>query len=176
MSVWGEIPAHPNGVTVAYYDESVGWVGLNHTYANSQNLDHRWRSFIPWLSPRIVSVFPFRNALQSPKSRMPLLYVSHTATAIDASIPKAQWVHLVRAKSERNSRLVQVTSGWSTLSFRPGFAEREDVPLKFKVLSGAVYTIQPDRPLDDGQYFVIFGPSALSGFDFEIECSGAPPG
>jgi hypothetical protein len=176
MGVWSQIPAHPNGVTVTYYDDSTGWVGLNRTYANSQNLDHRWRSFIPWMSPRIVSVFPFRGALQSPKSRMPLFYVSHTAAAIDAAIPNAQWVHLVRAKTKHNARFVQVTSGWSTFSFRPGFAEREDIPLKFRVLSGAVYTIQPDRPLDDGQYLVIFGPSALSGFEFEIGCSGAHHG
>jgi hypothetical protein len=45
----------------------------------------------------IVCVFPFSSALQSPATRMPLFYVSHTAAAIDASEPDARWVRLVQA-------------------------------------------------------------------------------
>lgn len=69
--------------------------------------------------------------------------------------------------------VVQITSGWSTFSFHPGFTAREEIPLKFHVLSDNVYTIQPERPLDDGEYLVIFGPSAVSGFEFQIACSSA---
>jgi hypothetical protein len=172
-TVWGQIPPPPGGITVAFYDDATVFVGLNHVYADSQNLTHRWRSFIPWMSSSIVSVFPFSRALQSPASRMPLFYVSHLAAALDASEPDAQWVHLVRANTKRNSRVVQITSGWSAFSFHPGFAAREEIPLRFHVLSSAVYTIQPERPLGNGEYLVIFGPSALSGFEFQIACSGA---
>ena len=137
------------------------------------DLTHRWRSFIPWMSSGIVSVFPFSKALQSPASRMPLFYVNHTAAALDASEPDAQRVHLVRAASKNNSRVVQITSGWSVFSFHPGFTAREEIPLRFHVLSSAVYTIQPERPLENGEYLVIFGPSAGSGFEFQTACSGA---
>ena len=171
-TVWGQIPLPRDGVTVTYYD-GVSWVGLNHTYADSQGLTHRWRSFIPWMSSGIISVFRFGGALQSPATRMPLFYVSHTAAAIDASEPDARWVHLVRADKKHKARLVQITSGWSVFNFHPGFTAREVIPLKFDVLSRSVYSIQPERPLDDGQYLVIFGVSALSGFEFEIGCSGA---
>jgi hypothetical protein len=171
-AVWGQIPPPHDGVTVTYYD-GLSWVGLNHTYAGSQSLTHRWRSFIPWMSSGIVSVFPFGRAIQSLASRMPLFYVSHTAAAIDASEPDARWVHLVRADTQHNARSVQVTSGWSAFNFHPGFSAREEMPIKFDVLSRAVYTIQPLRILDDGEYLVIFGRSALSGFEFEIACSGA---
>jgi hypothetical protein len=170
-AVWGQIPLAPGGITVAFYDDATVFVGLNHVYADSQNLTHRWRSFIPWMSSDIVSVFPFKRAIQSPASRMPLFYVSHTATALDASKPDAQWVHLVRADTKHNSRVVQITSGWSAFNFHPGFTAREEIPLRFNVLSSAVYTIQPERPLDNGEYLVIFGPSALSGFEFHIACS-----
>jgi hypothetical protein len=172
-AVWGQIPPPPGGVTVAFYDEATVWVGLNHAYAQSQNLTHRWRSFIPWMSSGIVSVFPFSRAIQSPASRMPLFYVSHIAAALDASEPDAQSVHLVRAGIEHDVRKVQVTSGLSSFSFHPGFTAREEIPLRFDVLSKSVYTIQPERPLDNGEYFVIFGPSAVSGFEFDIACSAA---
>ena len=171
-SIWGQIPPPRDGVTVAYYDNPTVWVGLNHTFAVSQSLTHRWRSFIPWMSPGIVSVFQFGRALQSPASRMPLFYVSHTAAAIDASEPDARHVHLVQADTMHNAREVQTTAGWSAFSFHPGFTAREEIPLRFQVLSSAVYTIQPERPLENGQYLVTFGPSALSGFEFQIACSG----
>ena len=172
-AAWGQIPPPPGGITVAYYDDAEGFVGLNHAYADSQSLTHRWRSFIPWMSSSIVSVFPYSSALQSPATRMPLFYVSHTAAAIEASEPDAQRVHLVRAASKHDARVVQITSGWSVFSFHPGFTARDEIPLGFHVLSSAVYTLQPERPLDNGEYLVIFGPSALSGFEFQIACSGA---
>jgi len=75
-AIWGQLPPPREGVTVTYYDDAIVWVGLNHTYADSQSLTHRWRSFIPWISTSIVSVFPFSSALQSPATRMPLFYVS----------------------------------------------------------------------------------------------------
>jgi hypothetical protein len=172
-AVWGQILPPPGGIAVAFYDDATVWVGLNHAYARSQNLTHHWRSYIPWMSSGIVSVFPFSKALQSPASRMPLFYVSHIAAALDASEPDARWVHLVRADTKHNSRVVQITSGWSAFSFHPGFTAREEIPLRFHVLSSGVYTIQPERPLDNGEYLVVFGPSALSGFEFRIACSGA---
>lgn len=170
-AVWGEIPQPRDGVTVSFYDDAGSWVGLNHAYGNSQSLTHRWRSFIPWMSPGIVTVFPFRSAYQSPAARMPLFYVSHSAAMLDVSEPDARRVHLVRAETKHNARAVQITSGWSVFSFHPGFTAREEVPLKFEVLSRTLYAIQPKLPLDDGEYLVVFGPSALSGFEFEIGCS-----
>lgn len=172
---WGQIPPPRGGIVVAFYGDTAGFVGLNHAYVASQTLTHRWRSFVPWMSPDIVSVFPFGSAIQSPASRMPLFYVSHIAAALDASQPDAQRVHLVRADTRHNERVVQVTSGRSAFSFHPGFTPRQLIPLRYQVLSSAVYTIQPERPLDNGEYLVIFGPSALSGFEFQIACSGAHP-
>lgn len=171
-AVWGRIPPPRDGVTVSFYDDAASWVGLNHIYANSERLTHRWRSFIPWMSPGIVAVFPFTSAVQSPPARRPLFYVSHSAAMLDASEPDAQSVHLVRADAKHSAREVQITAGISVFGFHPGFTAREEVPLRFDVLSPALYEIQPERPLDDGEYLVIFGPSALSGFEFKIECSG----
>lgn len=170
-AVWSRIPPPPGGIVVSFYENAM--VGLNNVYANSQKLTHRWRSFVPWMSSGIVSVFPFSRAIQSPASRRPLFYVGHTAAGLGASEPNARWVHLVRADAERDTRVVQITSGWSAFSFHPGFTTREEIPLTFQILSDTVYTIEPDKPLDNGEYLVIFGPSALSGFEFEIACSNA---
>jgi hypothetical protein len=125
------------------------------------------------MSSDIVSVFPFSEAIQSVPSRTPLFYVGHNAAWVSASEHSSQWVHLVRADTKHNSRVVQITTGWSAFSFHPGFATREEIPLKFHVVSENVFTIQPEVPLENGQYLVIFGPSALSGFEFQIACSGA---
>jgi hypothetical protein len=172
-STWGGISAPPGDMIVAFYENATVMVGLNHVYADSEKLTHRWRSFIPWMSSGIVSVFPFSKAIQSLPSRTPLFYVGHVAAWLCATEPDARWVHLVRADTMHNSRVVQITSGWSAFSFHPGFTAREEIPLKFHLLSDTVYTIQPERPLDNGEYLVIFGPSALSGFEFQIACSGA---
>lgn len=172
-SVWGQIPPPPGDMIVAFKQNCTVMVGLNHVYAESEKLTHRWRSFIPWMSSDIVSVFPISKAIQSPASRTPLFYVGHIAAWLSVSEPDARTVHLVRVDTKHNSRVVQITSGRSVFSFRAGLTAREEIPLKFHILSDNVYTIQPERPLDDGEYLVIFGPSALSGFEFEIACSGA---
>ncbi len=168
----GAIPPPAGDMIVAFYENPKVMVGLNHVYANSEKLTHRWRSFVPWMSPGIVSVFPFSKALQSPPTRTPIFYVGHIAAWVNASEADARWVHLVRADPKHNSRVVQVASGWSAFSFHPGFATREEIPLKFHLISDTLYTIQPERPLDNGEYLVVFGPSALSAFEFRIECSG----
>ncbi len=172
-STWAAIPPPPGDMIVGFYENATVMVGLNHVYADSQKMTHRWRSFIPWMSSGIVSVFPFSGAIQSPASRTPVFYVGHVAAWLRATKPDDQWVHLVRADTKHNSRVVQITSGWSAFSFHPGFTGREKIPLKFHLLSDTLYTIQPERPLDDGEYLVIFGPSAMSGFEFKIACSGA---
>ena len=173
-AVWGQIIPPPGGIAVAFYDDAASFVGLNHVYADSQNLTHRWRSFIPWTCRRALSAFSFRQSDSiSGQCAFPLFYVSHTTAALDASEPDAQRVHLVRAATKQDTRRVQITSGWSAFTFHPGFTAREEIPLRFHVLSSAVYTIQPEKPLDDGEYLVIFGPSAPSGFEFQIACSEA---
>jgi hypothetical protein len=172
-STWGAIPPPPGDMIVGFYENDTAMVGLNHVYADSEKLTHRWRSFIPWMSPGIVSIFPGSEAIQTVPSRTPLFYVGHNAAWVSATEPNAQWVHLVRADTKHNSRVVQITSGSSVLSFHPGFAAREEIPLKFHLLSETIYTIQPEKPLGNGEYLVIFGPSALSGFEFKIACSGA---
>jgi hypothetical protein len=116
-AVWGQFPPPSGGITVAFYDDAAGFVGLNHVYAHSQHLTHRWRSFIPWMSSGIVSVFPFGRAIQSPASRMPLFYVSHTAAALDGSEPDAQRVHLVRAASKHDARWFRLPRGGLSSAF-----------------------------------------------------------
>jgi hypothetical protein len=80
---------------------------------------------------------------------------------------------LVAVATKHNSRVVQITSRCPTFSFHPRFTAREKIPLKFHVLSDTVYTIQLERPFENGAYPVIFGQSALSGFEFQIASSGA---
>jgi hypothetical protein len=171
-STWGAIPPPSGDMIVGFYKDPTAMIGLNHVYAESEKLTHRWRSFVPWMSSEIVSVFPFNNAIESVPSRTPVLYVGHVAAWVSAE-PNARWVHLVRAETKNNSRVVQITSGWSTFSFHPGLPRRDVIPLKFHVLSDTIYTIQPERPLENGEYLVVFGPSAQSGFEFQIACSGA---
>jgi len=172
-SDWGSIPASAGDMVVGFYENPKAMVGLNHVYAESEKVTHRWRSYIPWMSSGIVSVFPISKAIPSLPSRTPLFYVGHVAAWLCSSERDARWVHLVRADAKHDSRVVQITTGWSAFGFRAGLNAREEVPLQFHMLSENVYTIQPERPLEDGEYLVVFGPSALSGFEFRISCSGA---
>jgi hypothetical protein len=64
-STWGAIPPPPGDMIVAFYENATVMAGLNHVYADSEKLTHRWRSFIPWMSSSIVSVFPISKAIQS---------------------------------------------------------------------------------------------------------------
>jgi hypothetical protein len=172
-STWGAIPPPPADMIVAFYKNATEMVGLNHVYATSEKLTHRWRSFIPLMSAGVVSVFPFSPSIQPLPSRTPLLYVGHIAAWVSATEPNSRWVHIVRAESRHNSRVVHITSGSSVFSYHPGVDPGEEIPLRFSLLSDTIYTIQPTRPLENGEYLVVFGPSALSGFEFQIACSGA---
>jgi hypothetical protein len=86
--------------------------------------------------------------------------------------PSPETIKHYRRKSSRIPVAEQFDT-WVETPDAYGFTAREEIPLKFHLLSDTVYTIQPERPLDDGEYLVIFGPSAPSGFEFQIACSGA---
>ena len=130
-AVWGQIPPPPGGNAVAFFDNATVQVGLNQVYADSQKLTHRWRSFIPWMSSSIVSVFPFSSAIQSPASRMPLFYVNHAAAALDAwsLMPRGfTWCEQLRSS----------TQGWFRLPRGGLCSANRDLPHAKRFRSGSI--------------------------------------
>jgi hypothetical protein len=166
---WHTITPPKEEVEVVYV-APIGWVGLNHIYATHQLLKHRRRSFIPWMMPQVVTVFPFSRALEAPANRSPLFYVDHSDTAAHIADLSPHEVHLVRLKSGGKDREFAATTGSSVLTFDAGFSSRSEIPLSVNALSNTVFTIQPEHPLSDGEYMIVFGPVAASGFEFEINC------
>jgi len=168
-SEWRTITPPKDDVEVTYITPH-GWVGLNHIYATHQALRHRIRSFIPWMMPQVITVFPFAHALEAPANRMPLFYVDHSETAAHIADLSPHEVHLARLISQGKDREFEATSGASVFNFDPGFSSRLEIPLKVSALSNAVFAIQPEQRLADGEYIIVFGPVAASGFEFEINC------
>jgi hypothetical protein len=168
-TAWHTITPPREEVEVVY-DAPVGWVGLNHIYAANQMLKHRRRSFIPWMMPQVFTVFPFSHALEAPLNRSPLFYVDHSDTAAHIADLSAHEVHLVRLRSSGKDRELAATTGGSVFSFDAGFSSRREIPLRVTGLSNTVFTIQPQQPLADGEYIIVFGPVADSGFEFGIHC------
>ncbi len=174
-SAWRTITPPKEDVEVVY-TAPIGWVGLNHIYAIRQALKHRKRGLIPWMMPQIVTVFPFAHALQAPANRAPVFYVDHTDTAAHIADISPREIHLVRLRLSGKDRELAATSGASVFNLHPGLSS-EEIPLRVTALSDTVFTIQPNRTLADGQYMIVLGPVAASGFEFEISClgeSGAP--
>jgi hypothetical protein len=166
---WRTITPPKEDVEVVY-TSSYGWVGLNHIYATGQVLKHRRRSLIPWMMPQISTVFPFSRALQAPANRMPLFYVDHLDTAAHIGDLGPHETHLVHLRPRGKDREFEATSGASVFNFDPGFSSHLEIPLKVNTLSNTVFTIQPEQQLADGEYMIVFGPVAASGFEFEINC------
>jgi hypothetical protein len=81
-------------------------------------------------------------------------------------------IHLVHLSPGGKDREMEVTSGWSIFNFDPHFPSRQEVPLTVHALSNAVFSIQPARRLTDGEYMIVIGPVAASGFEFRIACIG----
>jgi hypothetical protein len=174
-SAWRTITPPKEDVEVVYNAPN-GWVGLNHIYAIGQVLKHRKRGLIPWMMPQMITVFPFARALQTPANRSPVFYVDHTDTAAHIADISPREIHLVRLRLSGKDRELAATSGASVFNLHPGFSS-EEIPLRVTALSDTVFTIQPDRTLADGEYMIVLGPVAASGFEFEISClgeSGAP--
>lgn len=168
-AAWRTITPPREDVEVVYF-APLGWVGLNHIYATHQALTHRKRSFIPWMMPQIITVFPFTHALEAPANRRPLFYVDHSETAAHIADLNPREVHLLHLRTRGRDRELEVTSGASAFSFDPGFSSHLELPLKVTALSNTVFTIQPERQLEDGEYMIVFGPVAAGGFEFGINC------
>jgi hypothetical protein len=168
-TAWQTITPPREEVEVVY-DAPVGWVGLNHIYAATQVLKHRKRSFIPWMMPQVFTVFPFSHALEAPENRLPVFYVDHSDTAAHIADLNVHDVHLARLLSIDKGRELAATTGGSVFSFAAGFSSRREIPLRVNGLSNTVFTIQPQQPLADGEYIIVFGPVAANGFEFGIHC------
>lgn len=168
-SDWRTITPPKDDVEVTYSTPH-GWVGLNHIYATHQALTHRKRSWIPWMMPQVITIFPFGHALEAPENRAPVFYVDHSETAAHIADTGTHEVHLARLISRGKERELRATSGASVFNFDPGFSSRLEIPLKVSALSNAIFTIQPEQPLVDGEYLIVFGPVAANGFEFEINC------
>jgi hypothetical protein len=168
-AAWRTITPPKEDVEVVY-TSSYGWVGLNRIYATSQALKHKRRSLIPWMMPQIVTVFPFSHALEAPANRIPLFYVDHLDTAAHIGDLGHHEIHLVHLRTRGKDRDFEATSGVSVFNFQPGISSHLEIPLKVNTLSNTVFTIQPEMQLADGEYMIVFGPVAASGFEFEINC------
>ncbi len=169
-SDWRTITPPKDDVEVTYSTPH-GWVGLNHIYATHQALRHKRRSLIPWMMPQVVTVFPFSHALEAPENRVPLFYVDHSDTAAHIADLSNHEIHLARFITRGKERELTATSGASVFNFDPGFSPHLEIPLNVSALSNDILTIQPERPLADGEYIIVVGPVAASGFEFEINCS-----
>jgi hypothetical protein len=167
-SAWRTITAPKEDVEVVYV-AATGWVGLNHIYAKQQILKNKRRILIPWVMPQITTVFPFAHALQAPANRRPLFYVDHSDTAPHLADTGPQEIHLVHLRSSGRDRELAATSGAYAFHFHTGLSSVE-IPLKVTPLSDAVFTIQPERSLADGEYLIVLGPVASGGFEFEMSC------
>jgi hypothetical protein len=169
-SAWRTITPPKEDVEVVYVAPT-GWVGLNHIYAMRQVLKHKKRDLIPWMMPQIITVFPFAHALQAPANRVPVFYVDHTDTAAHIADISPREIHLVRLRLSAKERELAATSGASVFNFHTGLTSLE-IPLRVTTLSNTVFTIQPEQSLVDGEYMIVLGPVAASGFEFEISCLG----
>jgi hypothetical protein len=166
---WRSITPPKEDVEVVY-QSPFGWVGLNHIYAGRQALTHRRRRFVPWMVPQITTIFPFSHALEAPANGMPLFYVDHLDTAAYVNDSDARAIHLLSLRSVGKERELEATSGAFVFNFKPGFSSRSVIPLRVNILSKNVFTIQPEHRLPDGEYLIVLGPVASSGFEFQISC------
>ena len=167
-SAWSTITAPKEDVEVVYV-AATGWVGLNRIYAKQQILKNNRRILIPWVMPKITTIFPFAHALQAPANGRPLFYVNHSETAAHLADTGSRQIHLVRLRSSGKDRELAATSGAYAFHFHTGFSSLE-IPLKVTPLSDAVFAIQPERSLADGEYLIVLGPVASGGFEFETSC------
>jgi hypothetical protein len=119
--------------------------------------------------PQIKTVFPFAHALQTPANMRPVFYVDHSDTAPHLADTGRHEIHLVRLRSRGNDRELDETSGAYAFHFHAGFSSME-IPLKVTLLSDAVFTVQPERDLADGEYLIVLGPVAAGGFEFKTSC------
>jgi hypothetical protein len=52
----------------------------------------------------------------------------------------------------------------------PGFPAHREIPVSVNPLSNSIFSIQPKERLSDGEYMIVLGPVAASGFEFGVHC------
>jgi hypothetical protein len=169
-TTWQRMPPPQGDAAIAYFLEPGTWMGLTRIYATSQILKHRKRSFLPWMTPQIVALFPFSHSPEAPANRRPLFYVNHNDTAADISGTISPDVHLIRLIPGSKNRELETTSGSSVFDFSPRYPSRPDISLEITNLSDSIFTLRPREDLANGEYLIVFGPVAGNGWEFEINC------
>jgi len=99
-----------------------------------------------------------------------MFYVNHSDTAAHIADLSSHEIHLLRLTTRGKVREIQVTSGASVFDFKPGFPSHREIPVSVNSLSNSIFSIQPEERLTDGEYMIVLGPVAASGFEFGVHC------
>ncbi|HCT59600.1 MAG TPA: hypothetical protein DGA22_01815 [Acidobacterium sp.] len=155
-------PDQPVEVLLANH---AGWVGLNFITMTQERVHARLRTVIPTMVPALVQVFPLAHASQSLTNRRPTLYVRVNEGYTGYYTPLS--AHLVRLKVDKSERRMRVTSGADVVVMHARFPGA--VAVTRQRLDGDAFWIRPKKPLEPGEYLVVFGSAGGSGFEFAVK-------
>ena len=96
-----------------------------------------------------------------------MFYVNHSETAAHIADLSPHEIHLLRLTPRGEVREIEVTSGAAVFDFRPGFLPTGK-SRKCKFACQFHLSIQPKERLTDGEYMIVLGPVAASGFEFGV--------
>lgn len=155
-------PDQPVEVLLANH---AGWIGLNLITITQERVQSRLRTVIPTMVPALVQVFPLAHASQSLTNRRPTLYVRVNEGY--TSYYKPSSAYLVRLQVEKGERRLRVTSGADVVGMHARF--QGAVPVTRQRLDGDAFWMRPKKPLEPGEYLVVFGSAGGSGFEFAVK-------
>jgi hypothetical protein len=155
-------PDQPVEVLLANH---AGWVGLNFITMTQERVHARLRTVIPTMVPALVQVFPLAHASQGITNRQPTLYVRVNEGYTGYYTPQS--AHLVRLRVDKGKRQMRVISGADVLVMHARFPGA--VPLTRQPLDSDAFWIRPKKPLEPGEYLVVFGSAGGSGFELAVK-------
>jgi hypothetical protein len=129
---------------------------------------HMAKMFVPGLTPQVVWTFRGAEAPVQIFEPRPSFYIKQSPYLANVPGQSERDIVLVRFDKKKDHRELQTTSGGNVLTFKSGLSKEKTPDITVTRLSESTFKIVPNSDLQPAEYFLTFGSSGATGYDFGI--------
>jgi hypothetical protein len=151
-----------------YYKGPTGWVRLELLSMAGGGATHVAKMLVPGLTPQVVWTFRGAEAPVQISDSKPSFYIKQSPYLVNVPGHSGRDIVMVRFDKKKDHRELQTTSGGNMLTFKSGLSKEKAPEITVTRLSDTLFRIEPNYDLQPAEYFLTFGATAASGYDFGI--------
>jgi hypothetical protein len=151
-----------------YYKGPNGWIKLEVLTQSGGGMKKMGKLFVPGLTPHIVWTFRGGTAPIKISERRPTFYIKQSTYLADVPGQTSRDVVIVKFDKKKDRRELQATSGGSMFTLKSGFSKDRTPEIQIAQVGAGVFSVTPEKELPEGEYFLTFGFSGFTGYDFAV--------